>query len=98
MNTDSLMQILTVPAFFNSRHHDVFRRHKWQFGKQPFFDHFWINHQTADNIDVKFQYSIYCQKTFCHAETFVGGIIQRPFKPLRCCGHAGIHRVADHKS
>ena len=89
MLTNQLVQFLTVAALFDRFHHDVFACHEREFFSQVLLDYLRIDDQAVTDVAENNQNGVDSHKRLRNDKTSVGGIVQRPFKPLRCQRHAG---------
>ena len=96
MNTDPLMQLLTVCAALHRVHHDVFGSHKRQFAAEMLLDHFRVYYKAVADVGVEVQDAVYCKEGLRDADALIGGIVQSALEPLGRFGDAGIETVDNH--
>ena len=95
VNAEFFVQILAVAAFFDRFHHDIFGRHERQFFHHAPAHHLVVHDEAGRHVHVNVQYRVHREERFRHRNAFVGGIVQRPLKPLGAGGQRGVERIDD---
>ena len=81
MDSDPLMKFLAISTFHNRIHEDVFVIIKAALCDMSFYN-FRIYYHVSGNVQINIQDGVHRQECFGNADSFVGGIVQRPFQTI----------------
>lgn len=79
---DDFVEMLSVAAFFDAGHDDVFGGHEGEFCHEMSLDDFGVNGGVFHDIEVKVEDSVGGEKCFGEADAAYGGVIEGAFEPL----------------